>query len=268
MNFKYLLNTIFTAPLLPILYYQGKKIRANTPKLPEAKGIEGEVLKNSKKTLRLITVGDSSMAGVGVDTHKKGFVGTLAQELASHYNFNISWKVYAKSGYTALKVKDRLIPNIQENRLNLIIVGVGGNDAFKLTSPKKWINNIKMLIADLRVKYKHQPIVFINMPPVREIPAFTTLIKYTMGNKLDFYSDELVSLVKDMDGVFYCSSKIMYNDYKKRYNLDAHSSDFFSDGDKFHASKLAYQIWAKDISNFILENNNIKSRIIQNESCK
>ncbi|WP_298484183.1 SGNH/GDSL hydrolase family protein [uncultured Maribacter sp.] len=262
MNFKYLLNTIATTPLLPILYYQGKKIRANTPRLPEAKGIKGEIIKDSKQTLRLITIGDSSMAGVGVDSHKEGFVGTLAKELASHYSSNISWKVYAKSGFTALKVKDRLIPNIQEDGLNLIVVGVGGNDAFKLTSPKKWINNVKMLIADLRVKFKHQPIVFINMPPVKEIPAFTSLIKYTMGNQLDFYSNELVSLVKNMDGVFYCSSKIMYNDYKKRYNLDAHSSEFFSDGDKFHASKLAYQIWGKDIFNFIIENNDIKNRMI------
>lgn len=265
MNFKYLLNVILTIPLLPILYYQGKKIRTNIPKLPEAKGIEGLVFKKSNTTLRLITLGDSSMAGVGVNTHKAGFVGTLAEELGLYYNINIAWKVYAKSGFTALKVKERLIPNIQEDVLNLIVIGVGGNDAFKLTSPKKWIDNVKMLIAELRVRYKNQPIVFINMPPVREIPAFSLLIKYVMGNLLDFYSDELVALTKSMDGVFYCSSKIMYKDYIKRYNLNSHSSEFFSEGDKFHASKLAYQIWAKDIANFITENKNIKNRMIDNE---
>ncbi|MEM9341234.1 MAG: SGNH/GDSL hydrolase family protein, partial [Bacteroidota bacterium] len=64
-----------------------------------------------------------------------------------------------------------------------------------------------------------------------------------------------IKLVKTIDGVFYCSSKISYDDYTKRHNLNSsHSSEFFSEEDKFHPSKLAYQIWAKDISNFIVTN--------------
>lgn len=259
MNFKYLLNTIITFPLLPLIYFQGKKIRENTPRVPEAIGIEGESTKNSKRTLRIITLGDSSMAGVGVETHKEGFIGKLSDELASHYTINVYWKVYAKSGFTALKIKDRLIPTIQEDNLDLIVVGVGGNDAFKLTNPKEWICNVKSLITDIRNKYKNQPIIFINMPPVREIPAFTSLIKYIIGNLIDAYSNELVELVKNIDNVFYCSNKISYEDYTKRYNLNSHPSDFFSDEDKFHPSKLAYQIWAKDISNFIIKNKAIKN---------
>ncbi len=259
MNFKYLFNSAIATLVLPVIYYQGKRIRANTPKLQEAKGIQGESFQDFKNTLNLITIGDSSMAGVGVKNHKEGFIGVLADELASHYNVNMYWKVYAKSGFTALKVKDRLIPTLQEEKLDLIIIGVGGNDAFKLTRPKEWISNIKALISDIRIKYKNQPIVFINMPPVREIPAFTSLIKYVVGNLIDAYSDELVKLVKNIDGVFYCSSKINYKDYTKRYNLNSHSSEFFSDEDKFHPSKLAYQIWAKDISNFIIKNKIIKN---------
>lgn len=153
MNFKYLLNTIITFPLLPLVYLQGKKIRANTPILPEASDIEGETFKDSKKTFSMITIGDSCMAGVGVKTHKEGFIGKLSDELSSHYNTNVYWKVYAKSGYTAIKVKDRLIPSIKESALDLIVIGVGGNDVFKLTSPNEWINNIKILITDLSGYY-------------------------------------------------------------------------------------------------------------------
>lgn len=254
MSFKYFFNSAVATFALPVISYQGKKIRANTPNLQEARGIEGESFQDFKSTMNIITVGDSSMAGVGVRTHKEGFVGTLADELASHYSINVSWKVYAKSGFTALKVKDRLVPTIQEEKLDLIVIGVGGNDAFKLTSPKEWISDIRSLIDEIRVKYKNQPIVFINMPPVREIPAFTSLIKYVMGNLMDAYSDELVQLVKSMDNVFYCSSKISFKDYSKRHNLNAQLHDFFSAEDKFHPSKLAYQFWAKDTRNFILKN--------------
>lgn len=262
MNFKHLLNTVITFPLLPILYIQGKKIRANTPTLPEALDIEGITYKDSEKTLRIVTVGDSCMAGVGVKTHKEGFIGALSNKLSSHYDINISWKVYAKSGYTALKVKNRLVPTVNDKNLDIIIIGIGGNDAFKLTSPKEWIHNIETLIADIRIKYTYKPIIFVNMPPVREIPAFTSLIKYIMGNLIDVYSDKLIRLVENTDNVFYCSNKINYKDYTKRYNLDSHPSEFFSNEDKFHPSKLAYKIWAQDVSNFIINNKVINSDIL------
>mgnify|MGYP003870751097 CR=1 FL=1 len=92
------------------------------------------------------------------------------------------------------------------------------------------------------------------MPPVREIPAFTSLIKYIMGNLIDAYSYKLAKYVKKTDNVFYCSRKISYRDYTKRYKLNSHPSDFFSNEDKFHPSKLAYEIWAKDVSDFIIKN--------------
>ena len=41
MNLKYTLGSVLTIPLLPIMYYQGKRIRANVPELPEASGIRG-----------------------------------------------------------------------------------------------------------------------------------------------------------------------------------------------------------------------------------
>lgn len=259
MNLKYVLGVIITAPLLPLMYFQGKKIRANVPILPEAKGIEGKSIENSNRTLRLITIGDSSMAGVGVETHKEGFTGNLANELASKFSADVIWKVYAKSGYTAKKVKDILVPSIEEGELDLIVIAVGGNDALKLTSLKAWIHNIKGLIAAIRIKYKQQPIVFINMPPIQDIPVFTSLIKFIIGGLMDIFSDVLQNLVKDMDGVYYYPRKIIYKEYVKRFHLDADASAFFSDG--FHASKLAYQVWAKDVSNFLVEEKEVKTKL-------
>ncbi len=260
MNFKYVLGAIMVVPLLPVLYFQGKRIRKKIPRLPEASQLTGTSTKNTTKTLRLITVGDSSMAGVGVATHEEGFVGTLANELASKLNANVTWKVYAKSGYTAAKVKDELIPNIDEEILDLIVIGVGGNDAFKLTSLSDWTSNIKELISDIRVRYKEQPIVFVNMPPIQEIPSFTSLIKFIMGNLMDIFSDELKTLVKREQGVYYYSRKITYQDYIQRFDLDAAPSEFFSDG--FHASKLAYQIWGKDVSNFLTGNKEVHTKLL------
>jgi hypothetical protein len=53
MNIKYILGAILTFPLLPLMYYQGKKIKNKVPRLPEAKGVNGLCSVSSEKTFRI-----------------------------------------------------------------------------------------------------------------------------------------------------------------------------------------------------------------------
>ena len=48
MNFKYLAGILLSLPLLPLMYYHGKKIRANVPKLPESEGLNGKFITNKR----------------------------------------------------------------------------------------------------------------------------------------------------------------------------------------------------------------------------
>lgn len=79
MNLRYTLGAICTIPFLPLMYFQGKRIKASVPELPEAKGPEGSVLVEppASKKLRMLTIGESTVAGIGVETHEEGFSGTL-----------------------------------------------------------------------------------------------------------------------------------------------------------------------------------------------
>jgi len=148
--FRYYLGALISIPLLPVLYYQGIQIRKKIPKLPEAIGTQGECSQqtNEEKPLQLISLGESTIAGVGVQTHAEGFTGTFASELSKQLNRNIQWTVHAKSGYTAKQVQQLLVPEIQEKNPDLILVGLGGNDAFTLNHPKRWRKHLKQLITD------------------------------------------------------------------------------------------------------------------------
>ncbi|MCR1024907.1 SGNH/GDSL hydrolase family protein [Cellulophaga baltica] len=259
MNLKYTLGAILTIPLLPLLYFQGKKIKKSVPRLPEAKNPKGISTTTSEKTSHLLTIGESTIAGVGVATHQEGFTGSLANELASKLHKNINWTVFAKSGYTAKKVAKKIIDKIPEQPIDLIVIGLGGNDAFELNGPKKWNHDVRNLINSLQVRFKGVPIVFTNMPPIKEFPAFTGLIKFTIGNLVTILGDELEKVVKDFDNVYYYTRPVSSIYLIKRYDLKISKADFFSDG--VHPSKITYQIWAKDISNFILQSPEIKKAI-------
>lgn len=137
MSLRYLFGTLIAIPLLPVMYFQGKRIRKRVPTLPEAKDPEGTcwVHKTNPQKLRIITLGESTLAGVGVATHQEGFTGSFAAQLADNLEFNIVWKVYAKSGFTAKEIRDNIVPTVIDAPTDLILVGTGGNDAFTLNTP-------------------------------------------------------------------------------------------------------------------------------------
>jgi len=261
MNIRYLSGALISLPLLPLMYYQGKQIRASVPKLPEAEGIEGACYLNRQNgsTLKVISIGESTIAGVGVRTHEEGFTGTFANEISRLFNSNVRWKVYARSGYTASRVEKKIIPKITENQADLIVLGLGGNDAFTLNRPSKWKVEVHSLIKSITSKFSGAIIVFCNMPPIKEFPAFTPLIKFTIGNLVEILGAELQKIVNEYQNVFYFGDRITLKRWIDKFQLNAKKEDFFSDG--VHPSKLTYQTWAKDIANQVFENKKIKNAL-------
>lgn len=257
MNIRYLLGAVVSIPLLPLMYIHGKRIRASVPELPEATGTAGSA-DASGQPLRLITIGESTIAGVGVATHEEGFTGALAKELAAALDRTVEWNVYAKSGYTVQRMTDKLIPKITQKQADLIVIGTGGNDAFTLNRPNKWRKQQIGLIEKVQAKYPDAPIVFTNMPPIKEFPAFTSLIKFVVGNLVEILGDELEMIVRKRDNVYYNAEKLTFATWTKHYGLEDDIQQFFSDG--VHPSKVTYQIWGKDIARFILKETKLHTK--------
>jgi lysophospholipase L1-like esterase len=228
---------------------QGKRIRASVPRLPPAKGASGYIGAGKAQPLRLITLGESTIAGIGVETHAEGFSGTLARALADQLGKPVEWKVYAKSGYTAERVTEKLVPQITETNIDLIVIGLGGNDAFHLNSPWRWRRSIRELIAALRQRFPETPVLFANMPPIKSFPAFTPLIKRVVGSHVEWLGQALGHVVQPLPNVFYYARVITLEDWRDRLGVSAPPADFFSDG--VHPSALTYQVWAQDVAGYI-----------------
>ncbi|WP_020571146.1 SGNH/GDSL hydrolase family protein [Neolewinella persica] len=251
MKLKYLLGGAIMVPLLPLMYLHGKRIINSVPKLPDAEGPEGVVAGNGQRPLRLLVVGESTMSGVGVATHEKGFSGALARTLGAGWGTEVQWKVYARSGYTLKRVRHELLPLITENEADLIVVGMGGNEAFKLNTPAGFRRDMQAVIDELRTKFgPYVPIAFPNMPPIKEFPAFTSLMKFTLGNMVEFFGQELEALLKDQPNTYYNPEVIRLDYWTKELNMDNDPTAFFSDG--VHPSGLTYTTWGKDFGGFLV----------------
>lgn len=233
---------------MPILYKQAKNIMTSMPDLSAPEDIE---YSDGPDSFHILSVGESSIASIGVDSQAHGIAGFLAAHLKSRSQSNYSYEVIAKSGYTAEKVKDRLLSKISSSRADLIVIGLGANDAFKLSTPKKWHENVVYIISHLQEKFSAKvPIVFINMPPITDFPIFTTLLKFFVSNQLGILKSELVNIVSKRENVFFMDNNLNTQVFMKKYNLqDKVFDDFYSDG--VHPSKITYSIWAKEIIEFL-----------------
>ena len=75
-----MLDSLQLIALAPILLWQGHKVRQRTLRLPEASGARAGIL-GQGLPLRLLLLGDSAAAGVGVSRQEEALAGQLAAQL-------------------------------------------------------------------------------------------------------------------------------------------------------------------------------------------
>lgn len=240
---KYIVLLLFALPLLPVIAFQAWLLKRRIPMDDGPDDIRGTA-GSGNRHFSLVTLGESTIAGAGVSSHKIGFTGTLADSLAEIYEAKVDWEVVAKSGYSAGKVSRRLIDNIQSSSPDLIIIGLGANDAFEFTSPGKWRKDVKRIIKILKKNYPEAKLYFLNMPPVGSFPALPFLLKFFCGRFVKILGIELDEVVKQQKNVSYLNETIELTDWAREISPDARLEDLFSDG--IHPSVASYQLWGKE----------------------
>lgn len=244
----YFMGILVAIPVFPIMFFQAKKLKRDFPDLPEAKNPRGKT--PGEPGIRLLMLGESSIAGVGVDDHKDCISGQLATELSRLSHIAIDWRVVAKSGYTATQVRENLLVTIPEEHFDLIVIGLGGNDTFRLNTPWYWKKSMRELITALHKKYPEAKIVITYMPPVHTFLAFSRLIRFFLGNLTKLLGREMKRLAPDHDYLFYFDYVVSWEDWIS-HSKTRNPADFFSDG--VHPSALTYRLWGQGTARFIHE---------------
>jgi len=249
---RYFAGAALTVPLLPVLYLQAKRLRTWVPVLPAADGPAGQHGDPASSPLRIVVLGESTMAGLGAATHAEAFAGTLARQLADALVRRIDWRVLAESGYTARQVTAELVPQVANDAVDLFVVGLGGNDTFELRSPARWRRDVLALINALRHSHGDVPVVFLSVPPVYAFPAFTRLMQFTLGGLVHILADETSTVAASNDNVWFDERRISLDGWVTDYHPEATVDDCFSDG--VHPSQLTYRIWGEIASKYIVNN--------------
>lgn len=251
-HFSFYARLLLSIPILPVLYWQGKRSKAAVPDLPPAKHPKGTVSHpHASRTFQIISFGESAFAGIGIDDHRNTITGILAKEVSEGLEQNIQWEVVAKSGYNAEQVKDELVSLSTITTPDLIIIGLGANDTFEIHFPEKWKRDMTLLIEQIRAKHGACPILLAHLPPVHQFPVLTPLLQWFMGSFMKEYHIVNQKIVQIQQAVYYVNQRIDFDTWADRLPKGFTKSDLFCDG--VHPGKLAHKLWGEEIARFVLQ---------------
>lgn len=166
--------------LLPLLVSQARRVRASALRLPEAGGERHGVVGPGDVAIRVLIVGDSSAAGVGVATQAEALAGQLAQALADRSSAAVGWQLVARSGHTARDACEAL----RAARLapaDLLVTAVGVNDVVAQTRPAKFLAALDELhaVAVARAGITHA--WHCGLPPMGSFPLLPQPLRWMLG---------------------------------------------------------------------------------------
>lgn len=165
--------------LSPLLVAQALATRRRAPVLPEAAGDRHGVV-GSGRPLRLLIVGDSSGAGVGVDTQDTALAGHLTRTLAALTASAVHWRLIAKSGITSGQALN-LVKDHGVVRADIALAVLGVNDVIDQVPTQRAVQHRAALADWLLANAGARHVVFAPLPPMHQFPLLPQPLRWIMG---------------------------------------------------------------------------------------
>ncbi|MAA64314.1 MAG: lipase [Alteromonadaceae bacterium] len=234
-----MLHNIMLLTLAPALLYQGKRVRATTPRLPEASGPRaGQAGKGP--SLHLLILGDSAAAGVGAKDQSIALSGQLVDRLSQHYQ--VHWTLEALTGR---KVADYLPPpdattetaasHLPSCDADIVVVSLGVNDVTSKCSVSGWLKQVDRLIAGINQQYAPDRILFTAVPPMERFPVLPQPLRRYLGERARAFN---MGLARRVGG--YPNVDLIGVQFENGPDVMA------TDG--FHPGPGGYRMWAETLA--------------------
>ncbi len=219
--------------LLPVVLPQALWVRRTAVRLPPAAGAQnGLVGAAGAPPLRLLLLGESTVAGVGVELQEAALAGQLAVALAACLQRPVAWRACGENGITAAQACQRLLPQALAEPADLAVLVFGVNDTTHLSSLQTWDDSLRQLSRALVAGGCR--VVFTGVPPIEHFSALPWLLRKLLGWRAALMDHHLRRVCRD-EGVGY-------------QRLELEFADDYLARDGYHPSALGYRVWGEGLA--------------------
>lgn len=219
------------AALGPWLFYQGRKVRRVTPRLPEAPGPRAGTT-GSGPPLRVLIAGDSAAAGVGAASQDEGLSGSLLKALKE--DFTVSWQVDARTGSRTADLLRRL-ETAKAASFDVAVLSLGVNDVTGGTRSKVFVAHQERLLALLKSRFGVRLVISTGLPPMHLFPALPQPLRWCLGERARAFTRLLETVAADEPACRIVTP-----------HLPEDIAYMATDG--FHPGPMAYAAWGREVA--------------------
>lgn len=165
--------------LLPLLVWQGRRTRRDTPRLPEASGADTGQWGEGEPVYRVLVIGESTAAGVGVDDHASGLASQLARALHQGDGQTCGWQTLGQNGARLAQVI-KVVEQAPLLPADSVLVSMGVNDTTGFTSLWRYRQQLLRLQSVLALRFA-APLLLLTVPPMHRFTALPQPLRMMLG---------------------------------------------------------------------------------------
>jgi lysophospholipase L1-like esterase len=226
----WLLALLLLPALLPMALHTRRRALRLAPAAGPQQGLAGAQFDGP--ALRLLLLGESTVAGVGVTCQSQALVGQLAQALATQQCRPVAWQALGENGITASEAGARLLPQALATPADLVVLVFGVNDSTHLSSLRTWQQALRHMSQVLQAQGAQ--VALTAVPPLQHFSALPWLLRQVLGWRAALLDAQLRRLARQL-GVAYCPVELEF------------AADYLA-VDGYHPSQLGYRVWATGLA--------------------
>ena len=220
----------------PVLALQSLFVRRTAVRLPEAAGRRTGMVGRLKfgKPLRVLFVGDSSAAGVGVTRLRESLVVQTCRILSKKIQAPVSWQLIAKSGVDTAEALE-WVRSHPLQPADVLVTSLGVNDVTTQRAADQFIEDYQTLV-DFIVRWAGVQTVVINgLPPVETLPVMPQPLRWYLGQYARRMDTRLFEWTRKHAN--FCYVPLQYAAKREDYAIDG-----------YHPNATLYRRWAERIA--------------------
>lgn len=233
------LEAALTWLALPVYVWQGLKVRRATHRMPPPPHAGHIGADGDEDALRVLIIGDSSAAGVGVEEIGQSLAGHLLDLLPQQVSRPVRIRIAGMNSATSDQIRDHVVPFLDHGPYDYICLNIGTNDAKNFHSGRRFCRDFGTLLYALKAKWPAATIIWAGVLDMEHVPALPSPLNRILGIR---------SRIIDRNGKILCSERGALAPVS---NWRIIRENFASDG--FHASAKGYREWAEGLSAYIAD---------------
>ena len=229
---------LYSWAMLPVYAWQGSQVRGRTHRMPPPLSNGRLDLSGTGKPVRLLVIGDSSAAGVGVETIEQSFAGYLPRFLNEFSGRPVQTRIVGLNSATSANIRDYAVPHIEADAFDYVALNIGTNDAKNFHRGNQFCRNFGTLLYVLKTRFPSAEIVWSGVLDLETVPALPSPLNRILGIR---------SRIIDRNGRLLCRERGVLAPEPEWRPVP---ENFSADG--FHASEAGYREWAENLARYIL----------------